>query len=215
MFIGHFAVAYLFIALFPGVPLLIPLLGVSFPDLLWPILVLAGIEKIRVNPETPLQKGIVFESYPYSHSLLIGTMIAVVPGLALGFFITPLAGLVFVIASASHWILDSVVHLKDLPLLGFGNDRTFGFGLWRWGGIAFFVELLFYAIMTILVVSREFVLPLLALGIVYHLINANSFFGFTRKNPTATPRAYALLTLVGFIPFILIASWIFASGGWP
>jgi hypothetical protein len=33
MFIGHFA-AFLMGYLFPGVPIIIPLLGVSFPDIL-------------------------------------------------------------------------------------------------------------------------------------------------------------------------------------
>ena len=215
MFIGHFAIAYLLIALFPGVPPLVPLLGVSFPDLLWPFLIFTGIEKVSIDPETPLQKGIRFLKYPYSHSLLTGTLIAAVPGLALTFFVSPLAGIVFVIASASHWILDGVVHRKDLPVLGFGEDRRIGLGLWRWGGIAFTVELLFYAVVTILVMPRGYALPLLALGIVFHAINANSFFGFTRKNPTSSPRAYALLALVGFVAFIFLANSILVSGGVP
>jgi hypothetical protein len=212
MFIGHFAVAYILIALFPGVSPLVPFLGVSFPDLLWPFLIFAGIEKVSVNPETPLQKGILFQSYPYSHSLVTGTLIAAVPGLTLAFFVSPVAGIVFVMASASHWILDSVVHLKDLPVLGFGKDRKAGLGLWRWGGIAFTVELLFYALVTILVMPERYVPPLLALGIVFHLINANSFFGFSRKNPTTSPRAYALLALVGFVAFILVADWVVTGG---
>jgi hypothetical protein len=212
MFIGHFAVAYILIALFPGVSPLVPLLGVSFPDLLWPFLIFTGIEKVSIDPGTPLQKGIRFLKYPYSHSLLTGTLIAGVPGLALAFFVSPAAGVVFVIASASHWILDSVVHLKDLPVLGFGKDRKAGLGLWRWGGIAFTVELLLYIMVTVLVMPGGYVPSLLALGIVFHLINANSFFGFTRKNPTTSPRAYALLALVGFLVFILIANWVVSSG---
>ena len=46
MFIGHFAIAFLLGSLVPGVPLLVFLVGVSFPDLFWPILVLAGVEKV-------------------------------------------------------------------------------------------------------------------------------------------------------------------------
>ena len=63
MFIGHFAVAYVFIRFFPGVPPLIPLLGVGFPDLLWPFLILSGIEKVSIDPESPLQNRIKFTSY--------------------------------------------------------------------------------------------------------------------------------------------------------
>ncbi|HTY53539.1 MAG TPA: hypothetical protein VMB35_10160 [Methanomicrobiales archaeon] len=213
MFIGHFAVAYILIALFPQVPVLVPLIGVSFPDLLWPFLILAGVEKVRIDPGTPLQRDIVFERYPYSHSLLVGTLVSGIPGVALGLLVSPLAGFVFVIASASHWVLDTVVHLRDLPLLGFGRDHTVGLGLWRRGGVTFAVELVVYAVVTLLVLPARLSLPLLVLGIAFHLVNANSFFGFTKKNPASSPRAYALLALFGFLGFILVAFGIFAIQG--
>jgi len=59
MFIGHFAAAYIFIAIFPAVPPLVILFGVSFPDLLWPVLVLTGREKVTVSPDSPLQNAII------------------------------------------------------------------------------------------------------------------------------------------------------------
>jgi hypothetical protein len=213
MFIGHFAVAYILIVLAPGVPPAIPLIGVSFPDLLWPVLVLTGVEKATVDPATPRQNAITFVRYPFSHSLVTGTLIAVIPGIIIGLFFGPLAGIIFVAASASHWLLDSVVHLKDLPVLGFGNDRTIGLGLWNRGGLAFFVELAFYVAITLIVVPAAFVVPLLAIGIVFHLINANSFFGFTKKNPFSSPKAYAIITLIGFSAFILLANTIFGRMG--
>ena len=86
MFIGHFAVAYVLVALFPGIPPLVPLLGVSFPDLLWPVLVFTGIEKVKVDPATPRQVRLVFLSYPYSHALISGSLISVIPGAIIGFF---------------------------------------------------------------------------------------------------------------------------------
>jgi hypothetical protein len=212
MFIGHFAVAYLLIALFPGIPPLVPLLGVSFPDLLWPVLVLAGKEKVKIDPRTPRQDGIVFLSYPWSHSLFLGTLISVIPGAIIGYFFGLTAGIVFVVASASHWLLDAVVHNKDLPVLGFGRDTTAGAGLWRSGPAAFVVELAFYTTLTIFFAPAGTVVPLLVVGFLFHLINANSFFGFTKENPFKTPRAYALSCLVGFFMFILIADLILA--GW-
>src|SRR3989442_2824276 len=47
---------------------------------------------------------------------------------------------VFVAGSASHWLLDTVVHLKDLPVLGFDGDRKVGAGLWKRGPVAFEAE---------------------------------------------------------------------------
>ncbi len=71
MFIGHFAVAFLLAYLFPGVPIWVALVGVSFPDLLWSLFVPLGIEDLKVDPNTPLQKSLQFKKLPYSHSLVI------------------------------------------------------------------------------------------------------------------------------------------------
>ncbi|OPY38989.1 MAG: hypothetical protein A4E35_00221 [Methanoregula sp. PtaU1.Bin051] len=213
MFIGHFAVAYLLIALFPTVPPLVILFGVSFPDLLWPVVILTGREKVTVSPDNPLQNAIGFTSYPYSHSLVMGTLIAAVPGLAIAYVVSPLAGVVFVAASASHWVLDVVTHLRDLPVLGTGNDAKVGLGLWNYPKQAFVIELAFYAGVTVLAAPPPLVVPLLSLGLAFHLINANSFLGFSKKNPF-TGRGYAVAALLGFLAFIGAAAWIFA-GMWP
>jgi hypothetical protein len=210
MFIGHFAVAYLLIALFPVVPPLVILTGVSFPDLLWPVLVLAGKETVTVSPDSPLQNAIRFPSYPCSHSLITGSLIAAIPGLFIAYFVSPVAGILFVAASATHWLLDVVTHLKDLPVLGFGKDMKVGFGLWNHPKAAFVLELAFYTVITVLVVQPALVIPLLALGCAFHLINANSFLGFSRKNPF-TARSYAILAIFGFLAFIGGANWIFAT----
>jgi hypothetical protein len=106
------------------------------------------------------------------------------------------------------------VHNKDLPVLGFGRDTTAGANLWRFGPAAFFVELVFYTILTLLVAPAGTVVALLVLGFLFHLINANSFFGFTRENPFKTPRAYATVVLIGFIVFILISDMIISGGWW-
>jgi hypothetical protein len=126
--------------------------------------------------------------------------------------VSPTAGGVFVIASASHWALDTIVHLKDLPVLGLKKDRLVGWGLWNSGRIAFFAEFIFYAVITLLLVPAAFIVPLLAIGIIFHLINANSFFGFTKKNPFASSRVYAITALFGFLAFILLTNFVFSSG---
>jgi hypothetical protein len=208
MFIGHFAIAFLLARLFPQVPVLIPLIAVSFPDLVWPLLIFAGIEKVKVNPDSALQKYLFFEKYPYSHSLIFTNFMALSVGLALALILgNPLVALIFTVGSASHWVLDSVVHLPDLPVLGFGRrDRKVGLGLWRNGPLAFVLEFIFYTAVTIAVLPRRLVSGALLLGTVFHLINANSFFGFTRKNPFRTPASYALITLIGFAFFIFFAA---------
>ena len=209
MFIGHFTIAYILISNFPSIPPLILLIGVSFPDLLWPFLILLGLEKAYVDPSTPLQKSIQFTKYPFSHSLLLGTAIACIPGFIIGYFVDPLAGILFVMASASHWLLDTITHIQDLPILGFTtSDKKVGFGLWKYLKMAFIIEFIFYALVTILVMKAAIIVPLLILGIIFHLINANSFLGITKTNPFKTSRAYAIITLIGFTAFNLLANGI-------
>ncbi len=211
MFIGHFAAAFLLAALFPQVPLLIILVAVSFPDLLWGILVPLGVEKVRINPGSPLQKTIQFQSYPYSHSLVLTNLFALVLGLVIGGALrSPLVAIVFILGSASHWLLDAIVHLRDLPVLGFsGKDNKVGFGLWNRGGLAFAVELLFYATLVFATLPRAVVSGALLLGFAFQVINSNSFFGFTKRNPMGgSSNIYAASAFFGFVLFILIAYYL-------
>ncbi len=209
MFIGHFAVAFLLWRLFPQIALPVILIAVSFPDLLWSVLVPAGIEKVRINPDSPLQKFVVFQKFPYSHSLVLGSVLSLPVGLLIaGLLNNPLIVPIFVAGSASHWLLDTVVHLKDLPVLGFDGDRKVGAGLWRRGPLAFVVEYVFYAIVTVFALSGFPLMYALIVGAVFHAINLPSFFGSNRKNSIKSSNGYAGLALLGFGAFTLIASLI-------
>lgn len=199
MFIGHFAIANLLIAADPGVPALPVLAGVSFPDLLWPVLVLAGKEKVRVDPASPRQSSLRFDSYPYSHSLVLTGGLAILPALVFALlFGSVAAGLLFWVGSVSHWLLDAVVHLPDLPVLGFGRDRKVGLGLWRRGPLAFLVEAAFFVLLAVPFLPRPLLAPALITGAILHAANANSFFGFTKTNPFPSATAYAFVALAGF-----------------
>ncbi|HET8625071.1 MAG TPA: hypothetical protein VFM14_16025 [Gemmatimonadales bacterium] len=99
-------------------------------DLLWPIFLLAGIERARIVPGATAFTPLVFDSYPWSHSLLLACIWgAVFAGFAyrLGvprshFYL--LAGLV-----VSHWVLDFISHAPDMPLWP-GPSPKLGLGLW-------------------------------------------------------------------------------------
>jgi hypothetical protein len=208
MYIGHFAIAYLLIRLIPGVPPLVPLIGVSFPDILWPVLIFLGVEKAEINPNSPLQKDVRFTSYPYSHSLVVSFIISCIAGLVIASTINPIAGVVFVIASVSHWFLDAVVHLKDLPITGFRNGRKVGLGLWNRPRMTFAIELIFYALVVLVVMPKAYILPLLVLGTAGHLLNASSVFGFTKTNPFKSIKPYAVFCIIGFVMFSLIGNYV-------
>jgi hypothetical protein len=199
LFVGHFAIAFVLIFLFPQVPIWVPLVGVSFPDLLWSVLVFAGKEEVVPDKNNPLQKAVQFRKFPYSHSFVLTNVISSAIGAILSLAMGNLTILpVFVLASVSHWLLDVVVHLPDLPVLGFDGDRKVGYGLWRWGRAAFIVELGLFLICAWAFVPASGLLWVLALGLAFHLVNANSFLGFNKSNPFASPNAYAGAALFGF-----------------
>jgi hypothetical protein len=212
MYIGHFVVAEALLKADPSVPTLPVLVGVAYPDLLWPLMVYAGKEKVDIDPQTPLQKAIRFIRYPYSHSLVCSGILTLIPSIGLAvIFQRPVIGVLFFIAAISHWLLDAIVHLPDLPVLGFGPDRKIGLGLWNYPGVAFVFEYLFYTFGTLLFVSAKHVWPMLIAGGVLHFLNANSFFGFTKTNPTKTPKMYASLALFGYVIAIAIVNFILTS----
>lgn len=205
MYIGHYAAAGVILATFPEAPVLPIAVAVAYPDLLWPFLVYAKKEKVSIDPNTPLQKNIRFTYYPHSHSLVRSSVLTAIPAVAFGMiYQNPLVAILFWVGAMSHWLLDIVVHQKDLPVFGRRkNEHYAGFGLWRKPLLAFTLEYVFFAV-TMLLTAQSSALPALLIGgLALHLLNANSFFAFTRTNPTKTPNQYASLALFGFTVAII------------
>jgi hypothetical protein len=199
MFIGHYGAAELLLHLDKSIPTLPVAIGVAYADLLWPVLVYLKKEKVSIDPKTPLQKGIKFLSYPYSHSLVRSSVLSLIPAIIIAaVYGRMIVGVFFYIAAMSHWFLDILMHLPDLPVLGFGKDKKIGFGLWRYPKTAFVFEYVFYAVCTILFAAPSLWETLLLGGLALHAVNANSFFGFTKTNPTKSPNSYASLAIFGF-----------------
>jgi hypothetical protein len=206
MFIGHLAGAELLHALVPDVPAYVSLIGVGFPDLLWGVTILAGVESVKMG-SSPLQRDIEFTHYPISHSLVLTNLIALVPAIGFGLVLGWQAGLVFVLASISHWLLDVIVHKRDLPVLGFGPDIRVGLGLWNWSRTSFFVEFAVVIAATLIFEPPAKWLWILVAALILHLININSFFGFTKSNGM-TAKGYAILAWVGFVALAVVFSFL-------
>lgn len=200
MYIGHYAAAGILLAAAPATPVLPIAVAVAYPDLLWPFLVYAGKETVVVDPKNPLQKTIKFISYPHSHSLVRSAILTIIPACIAGIvYHSVLVGVLFWLGAMSHWLLDAVVHVKDLPLFGSKrSDRYVGLGLWKMPKWAFVLEYVFFATVMLLTASPSSLPALLIGGLGLHLLNANSFFAFTKTNPTKTPNQYASLALFGF-----------------
>lgn len=145
MFIGHFAVGLAAKAKAPRVSLGTLFFAAQFLDLLWPTLLLAGVERVRIAPGVTPGVPLVFESYPVSHSLLAVAGWAVAIGGGYGWLRRDLRGAVVIgLAVMSHWVLDLVVHVPDLPLAP-GGEARWGLGLWRSVPATLAVELALFA----------------------------------------------------------------------
>ena len=131
MFVGHFAVALVGKRIEPRVSLGTMVAAAFALDLIWPVFLLAGIERVRIDPGNTAFTPLAFDHYPWSHSLFMAALWARVATVAVRQTAAPArAGLLVGAIVLSHWLLDLVTHRADLPLLP--NDQVlFGLGLWR------------------------------------------------------------------------------------
>ena len=129
MFVGHLAVGLTGKRIEPKISLGTWILATLLADLLVFPLLIAGVERLRVQPGVAVNRMV--GDTPYSHSLLMDTIWA---GLFAGCFFlwrryTRGAWLLFA-AVLSHWVLDFVSHRPDM-LLAPGTNAVLGLGLWN------------------------------------------------------------------------------------
>jgi hypothetical protein len=133
MFLGHFAVGFAAKRAAPALSLGTLFLSCQLADLIWPNLVLLGVERVAIVPGITVVTPLDFEFYPYSHSLLMTAGWAVLAALIYR-LVRPRATTAALLAVAglvvSHWVLDVVAHRLDLPLVP-GGSAKFGLELWR------------------------------------------------------------------------------------
>jgi uncharacterized membrane protein len=131
MILGHYGVALAAKRVAPRTSLGTLILAAQWLDELWPILLLLGVERVRVVPGLMAANSLDFVSYPISHSLLA------VLGWGILFSLIYYArrryrsgAWVVGAAVVSHWVLDAVMHRPDLPLWP-GSVTKVGAGLWN------------------------------------------------------------------------------------
>jgi hypothetical protein len=142
MLIGHYGAAFALKSAERRVSLGVLFVATQFVDILWIVLVLAGVEKVRLAPTEGA--SIEFVSYPWSHSLLMTVVWA-----AAAFLLVRLlpiykgprhtrAALVVAACVLSHWFLDLPMHRPDLPIAFHGP--YVGFGIWNNPTLGILVE---------------------------------------------------------------------------
>lgn len=144
MFLGHFAVALAAKRVAPRQSLGTLFLAAQFADLLWPALLLLQIERVRIDA-TAMPIPLLFEHYPYSHSLLALTLWGLALGAVVWLATRDRVGAAVVAALVvSHWGLDAIVHVPDLPLTP-GGGPLIGLSLWSSNAATMVLELLLFA----------------------------------------------------------------------
>jgi hypothetical protein len=145
VFIGHFALGFAAKRATPRVSLAVLFSASQLADLMWPFLVGAGIEHVRIAPGDTAFTPLEFISYPYSHSLLM----LIVWGFVFGYTFMKVRKtdvrvmLVLAALVVSHWVLDVVSHRPDMPL--YPGGPKFGLGLWNSVPATIAVEVAMYA----------------------------------------------------------------------
>ena len=143
MFVGHYAAAFAAKAVRPVLPLWLLFVAVQLVDFVWAVLVMTGVEKIRIIPGYTPANPLDLYHIPYSHSLVAGIVWSIAFGvlylLAKRGAGTKLSALVLGLAVFSHWITDLLVHKADLPIL-YGAPKL-GFGLWDYFWLSQILEI--------------------------------------------------------------------------
>jgi hypothetical protein len=131
MFIGHIGVALVAKKAAPKTSLGVMIAATSLIDLLWPLFLILGWEKVAIVPGNTVVTPLAFEHYPITHSLLGAAGWSILFALIFWLITKRRRDSIIVgLVAVSHWFLDLIVHRPDLPLLP-GVSLKLGFGLWN------------------------------------------------------------------------------------
>ena len=178
-------------------------------DLLWPILLLLGIEKVSIVPAATAFNPLVFDHYPWSHSLLMACVWGVVAaGIARLTGTTSRAALLLAALVVSHWVLDWITHAPDLPLWP-GPSPLLGLGLWATVPGTLLVEgLLFAAGIAIYLRTTRAVDRIGSLGLwAFLFVSAAMWASGPWSPPPPSERALAWFAL-GIWLLVAWAAWV-------
>ncbi len=130
MFIGHYALGLATKRLAPRTSLGTLFVAPQLADLLWPVFLLTGWERAHIVPGPNPFLRLSFDAFPISHSLLTlcawGAAYAWLYGWRTGY---RRGAVVVALLVVSHWVLDVVTHVPDMPL--YASGPRVGLGLWH------------------------------------------------------------------------------------
>jgi hypothetical protein len=207
MFVGHYSVSFAAKRLAPSLPIGLLFIAVQLLDVGWSLLVLLGVEKVRIVPGITASNPFDLYYMPYTHGLLAALLWSAGGALLYRLF-SPGASrkvlLILGLAVFSHWVLDFIVHRPDLPL--YDDAAKVGLGLWNHPAIAFSLEtaLLFGGMALYIRAAAPRPIPTIVFGLVMLAIQAYVFFG----PPPVSPAAAALTALGSYVVFALVMAYL-------
>jgi hypothetical protein len=130
MFLGHFGLALAAKKVAPNASLGTFVFAAQFADLLWPLLLLTGVEQVRIVPGLLAASPFDFTSYPISHSLIAQFGWGGILGI-IYFLLKRDGGTALAVGSLvpTHWLLDFIAHRPDLPI--YPGSTKYGLGMWN------------------------------------------------------------------------------------
>jgi hypothetical protein len=210
MFIGHFAVAFAAKPPAPTVSLGTLFLACEWVDLVWPVFLLAGIERVEIRPGVTAFTPPDFVHYPWSHSLFMSAVWAAAFGLL--YFVARKdrkAALVVAAVVLSHWFLDLAVHRPDLPLLP-GTEARWGLGLWNSVPATLLLEAVLFLVALAFYMKRTRAMDRIGsrgLWLIVLLLAA-AYLGASFGPPPPSVEAIAWAGLIGGAVTALLGYWV-------
>lgn len=215
MFLGHFAIGFALKKAEPRLSLGTLFAGAMAMDFAFAVLLLFGVEHVRISPGATVVSPFEFYDYPYSHSAVGSVVMA-----GMAFLLTRMWPLKdsalksrapFVLAAAvfSHFVLDLVSHTPDMPLAG--NESTkLGFSLWNsmLGTLAVEFGLLITGVLLYLTTTRSASLVGKYGVAVIVLLLVLLFTGGLIGPPPPDSVSLATFIIVGLLIFIALAYWV-------
>lgn len=216
MLVGHFAVGLTAKRIEPAISLGTLVLASMLADLLWCILMFAGIEHVRFKSGIGAANYLEASDIAISHSLLMDGVWATL--LAAAYFLkrrSPRGAWIIFGVVLSHWLLDWISHRPDMPISP-GVHRYFGLGLWSSVPATVLIEGGFWALAVILYdrathpKRRTGAYAYWTVVAVLTLAWYNNLAGPPPRNPQTAP----LTSLVFFSLAVTWAYWMNRSRPW-
>lgn len=146
MFIGHYGLGFAAKKINNRPSLGTLFMATQFIDLLWPIFLIFGVEQVKIEQSNNPFTNLNFIYYPFSHSLFGVVIWALLFGIIYYLIKKDLrSSLILGGLVVSHWFLDLLTHVPDLPLVPW-SDLKVGFGLWNSVPFTILVELLIFVL---------------------------------------------------------------------